>query len=170
MYPLPVISIITAPKASKLTDHKITLPYKLFALVLGPAKAETGEKIKEYNLQYCPAGEFFKFYFKLPRFHQLLSVYIITLRRVIWLFPEEKQLLLCLWSPELPPLCSSVTAAAYSHIPARKLDRGGSGAKASGWNWTGQKNWEVQSSTHNIAQIYVDKYIYNLIFPCCNAG
>lgn len=101
-----------------------------------------------------PAGEFFRFYFKLPRFHQLLAVYIITLKRVIWFFPEGSQLLLCL----LNSLGSSVTAAAYSHRKAGRLVRGGSGDQASRWDWTGLKKWEVRASTHNIYTYCVYPY------------
>ncbi len=58
--------------------------------------ASVGKKVKKNkkNTTYSagrfnayPAGEFFTFYFKLPRLHQLLAVYIITLKRVIW-FPR----------------------------------------------------------------------------------
>lgn len=67
-----------------------------------------------YSVSRCtwanPAAEFFTFHLKLPQFHQLPTVYIITLRRVIWLFPEEKELLLLpliSWNPSSVLVCDS---------------------------------------------------------------
>lgn len=59
------------------------------------------------------------FFFKLPRFHQLLAVYIITLRKVIWFFPQKRGNC-CFASDLLNSLGSSVTAAAYSHRKAKE--------------------------------------------------
>lgn len=102
------------------------------------------------------------FFFKLPRFHQLLAVYIITLKKVIWFFPpEERQLLLCLWSPELPRLlCDS--GCLFSQESKGKLVRGGSEDHALRWDWTGllKRKWEGRASTHNIY-----KYIFPLSPP-----
>lgn len=50
-----------------------------------------GKKHRTYTVgcfKTYPAAEFFSFYVKLPQFRQLLdtvAVYIITLKRVIWL-------------------------------------------------------------------------------------
>lgn len=99
-----------------------------------------------------------RFPFKLPRFQQLPTVYIITLRRVIWLFPGEMKLLLCLWSPEPPPLCSSVTAPAYSQSQTggALVVSGGSGARFSNGTELGRNKRDGRSSTHTVNHICIN--------------
>lgn len=113
----------SAPKSP--TDFKIKSCYIhfFFSVTLIPVSAKVKDTSSTYNIgpthpqrPILPEtfSQFFFSPFKLPRFQQLPTVYIIALRRVIWLFPGEMKLLVCFWSPEPPPLCSSVTAPAYS--------------------------------------------------------
>ena len=120
-----------------------------FDLSSGECLLQWMKRWKECNLQCCslflcvffnsyPAGEFVTFYFKLPRFHQLLE------RCLHYHFEEghlvsQKRGNRCFASDLLNSLGSSLTAAAYSHRKARKLVRGGSGDQAFRWDWTGMK-------------------------------
>lgn len=108
-YPLSAFSCSFPPKASKPADHKTaTMKRNLFALIWAPAtickKVKKNTTYSVGRFHTYPAGEFFTFYFKLPRFHQLLAVYIITLKRVIWLPRREATaaLPLIFWTPSAP--------------------------------------------------------------------
>lgn len=111
---------LKAPQTSKSSHATFIFP-PLVTLI--PVSAKVKDTSSTYNIgpthpQRPILPETFSQFlfspFKLPRFQQLPTVYIIALRRVIWLFPGEMKLLVCFWSPEPPPLCSSVTAPAYS--------------------------------------------------------
>lgn len=158
-YPLSAFSCSFPPKASKPADHKTaTMKRNLFALIWAPAtickKVKKNTTYSVGRFHTYPAGEFFTFYFKLPRFHQLLAVYIITLKRVIWLPRREATaaLPLIFWTP-------SVTAAAYSHRKARKLLETKL-SDGTGLDWQNGRD-----------KLPPPAYIYvYLILPCCNSA
>lgn len=144
-------------------SQNCTVPHNLFALFLAPANAcfNGGEKIKRIQLTVLVVStlilqeKFFRFYFNLPRFQQFLAVYIITLRRVIWLPRRQATAALPLisWTPSAPlwrrlPILTGKQGNLSEEVLESNLLDG------SGLDW---KKWEGQSSTHNI-------YLYTLSF------
>lgn len=133
--------------------------------------ASVGKKVKKKkNTTYSagrfnayPAGEFFTFYFKLPRFAPVAGClhYHFEEGHLV----SQRRGNCCFASDLLNSLGSSVTAAAYSHRKAGKLVRGGSGDQAFRWDWTGRKK-NGRDKLPPPTFIYI--YLY-LILLCCNS-
>lgn len=127
--------------------------------------ASVGKKVKKKNTTYSagrfnayPAGEFFTFYLKkLPRFHQLLAVYIITLKRVIW-FPRGEAtaaLPLISWTPSAPlwqrlPILTGKQGNLLEEVLETKLSDG------TGLDWKKNGRDKLPPPTH--MYIYISSF------------
>lgn len=132
----------SSPRASNPRLHNRPTPHHVCALFLAPAnicfkKVKIFKKNTTYGVRCSfwtyPAGEFLRFDFKLPRFQQLLAVYIITLKKVIW-FPRREA------TAALPLISWTPSAPLWRRLPILTGKQGNLSEEALEtklWDWTG---------------------------------